>query len=52
MDVPFDAYVDYSNVRRDAAVAHRVQFLNVNLKRRPHQTAVQPYAPFGAFFNR
>jgi len=50
--IPFDRYVNYQDYRKDAGVAHRVQFLNVKMKRQPHQTSVEPYAPFGPYFNR
>jgi MoaA/NifB/PqqE/SkfB family radical SAM enzyme len=50
--IPFDRYVDYNDVRRDASAPQRVQFLNVNLKRSAHAVSTEPYAPFGPFFNR
>ena len=50
--VPFDQYIDYTNVRYDTTVPRRAQFLNVAVKRRPHAASATPYAPFGAYFNR
>jgi MoaA/NifB/PqqE/SkfB family radical SAM enzyme len=52
LPIPFGRYVNYDDYRKDAGAPKRVQFLNVNLKRRPHVTSVQPYAPFGPYFNR
>ena len=52
LPIPFDEYVDYNDVRKDATSPQRVQFLNVNVKRQPHAVSTEPYAPFGPYFNR
>ena len=52
MAIPFDRYVDYTNVRDDANKPQRMHFLNVNLKRKPHPVQALPYAAFGSYFNR
>jgi len=50
--IPFDQYIDYTDVRYDPTVPRRVQFLNVTVKRRPHAASAAPYASFGTYFNR
>jgi MoaA/NifB/PqqE/SkfB family radical SAM enzyme len=50
--IPFDRYIDYSNVRCDSEKPQRVHFLDVRLKRKPHIASSQPYAAFGTYFNR
>jgi MoaA/NifB/PqqE/SkfB family radical SAM enzyme len=50
--IPFDRYVDYSQVTKDAHVPPRVSYLNRTLQRIIETRQEAHYARFGEYFNR